>query len=385
MNKKKTIIIAGGILLAGLLISTLLSNQKQPMRRRPSQPSTKPVTLETVQNQSLHTEIKLTGHLYALDKVDLYAEVSGILLPTKKRFKEGNRFAKDELLVRIDDSVYRNNVSAQKSSLLNQLTLLLPDLSIDFPESAKLWEQYLSTLQMDKELQPLPETSSEKERYYIASRNIYSQYYSIKSMEATLAKYTLEAPYSGVVTESNINPGTLVRMGQKLGAFTSTAIYEMEGFAGLDDAANLTAGQKVILTCDDLPGQFEGNVKRINGVIDRESQTVKVYITTRDPRLKEGLYLNANITSNTIDNAYRVSRSAIFGQGQIWVAEDSTMVLKSVHVVALEDRHAIVQGMADGTQVITDPPTDVYVGMPLPKAPRQGDGQSGGRQRPQGR
>lgn len=383
MNKKKTIFIAGGIFIAGLIISNLLSSQKQPMRRRPSPSGAKPVHLETVENQSLNTTIQLAGHLVALDKVDIYAEVSGVLLSTEKRFKEGNYFRKGQILVRIDDSVYRNNVLSQKSSLLNQLTLLLPDLSIDFPESAKRWEKYLSTLQMDKDLSPLPQSASEQERYYIASRNIYSQYYSIKSMEATLAKYTLEAPYDGVVTESNINPGTLVRMGQKLGAFTSTEIYEMEGFAGLNDAANLTIGQKVTLTCDDIPGQFDGKVQRINGVIDMASQTVKVYITTRDSRLKEGLYLNGQIQSNTIEDAYRVSRASLFGQNQVWVAEDSTMVLKPVSVVALEEKHAIVRGMENGTQVITDPPTDVYVGMPLPKPPQPRSQQ--GRQRPNNR
>ena len=44
-------------------------------------------------------------------------------------------------------------------------------------------------------------------------------------MEATLDKYTIKAPFNVVVTQSNINPGTLVRNGQKLGEFINTYLY----------------------------------------------------------------------------------------------------------------------------------------------------------------
>ncbi len=365
MNVKKSIIIIAAILITGFLISTLLSNQKKPMKRRPAQEKKLNYKIATVTRQNLSTTTELGGHLYAFDKVDVFAEVSGLLLNSQKRFKEGAHFSKGEPLVRIDDSVYKNNVLAQKSGLLNAITLMLPDFSIDFPERADIWRDYLKKFSLNQELPPLPEAVTDKERYYIASKNIYMQYYQIKSMEATLAKYTINAPYDGVVTESMINPGTLVRMGQKLGSFTSTETYELEAFASLDQVKHLKVGQKVHLTTDELEGQFRGKIERINQIIEKESQTVTVYITASDLRLKEGMYMTAQISSNTIENAFRVPRTAMVGKDQVWIVQDSVLTQQKVTVAADEEDHVILQGLEEGTTILTVPPVKAYEGMKI--------------------
>lgn len=370
MNVKKSIIIIAAILISGFLISTLLSNQKKPMKRRATQGKKLNYTIETVKNQLLTTTTELGGHLYAFDKVDIFAEVSGLLLNSTKRFKGGAHFSRGEPLIRIDDSVYRNNVLSQKSGLLNAITLMLPDFSIDFPQRTEIWRDYLKKFSLEKELPQLPEVETDQERYYLASRNIYMQYYQIKSMEATLAKYTINAPYDGVVTESLINPGTLVRMGQKLGSFSSTELYELEAFANLEEIKHLKLGQEVLLTTDELSGQFKGKIKRINQVIEKESQTVTVYITTSDPRLKEGMYLTARINSNIIPDAFRVSRTAIAGKDQVWVVEDSVVNLRKVTIAADEENHVILKGLLNGTRILTKPPVKIYEGMKIQSSER---------------
>ena len=170
LNKKTTLIATVLIIIVGLLINTILSNQKEPMKRHSMKKKKKPVKIVTVKNEDIQTKFEISGHLTAFDKVEIFAEVSGILLITPKRFKEGIRFKKGETFIKIDDEVYKNNVLAQKSSLMNQLTLLLPDLSIDFPQSAAHWRAYLKQFDLEKSLSPLPESESDKERYYIASR-----------------------------------------------------------------------------------------------------------------------------------------------------------------------------------------------------------------------
>ncbi|MBC8182003.1 HlyD family efflux transporter periplasmic adaptor subunit [candidate division KSB1 bacterium] len=365
LNKKITIIVTVLIIIVGFALKSFLSNQKEPMKRRPTNRNEKPINLLTVKNENIKTQFDVSGYLNALDKVELFAEVSGILLKTLKRFKEGNRFAKGEALCLIDDRVYRNNVLAQKSSLLNQLTLLLPDLSIDFPESASRWESFLHEFNLQKPLNPLPEPATDQEKYYIASRNIFNLYYSIKSMEETLAKYTIAAPYNGIVTLSNINPGTLVRMGQKLGEYMSTDVYELEATIGMNKIQHINKGDRVVLTSEDIPGKFAGKIQRINNIIDRESQSVKIYITTTENKLKYGMYLTAHITSTEIENAIRIPRSLLQENDKIFTVNDSTLHLKSVNVVAVENGHVIVKGLEDGSKILGSQIANATDGMKI--------------------
>jgi membrane fusion protein, multidrug efflux system len=355
LNKKVTIIVTILIIVVGFAIQSFLKNQKEPMRRMPANKNQKPINLITVENENITTKFDVTGYLNALDKVELYAEVSGILHETPKRFKEGNRFMKGEVLCLIDDRVYRNNVLAQKSSLLNQLTLLLPDLSIDFPKRASHWEAFLHEFDLQKTLNPLPEPATDQERYYIASRNIFNLYYSIKSMEETHAKYTISAPYDGIVTVSNINPGTLVRMGQKLGEYMSTDIYELEATIGINKIKHVNIGDRVKLTSDDFPGKFEGKIRRINDIIDRKSQSVKIYITTKEKELKYGMYLTAHITSAEIKNAIRIPRSLLQGDDKIFTVNDSILHLQPINVAAIENGFVIVSGLEEGSKILASP------------------------------
>lgn len=98
-------------------------------------------------------------------------------------FRAGKKFQKGEILLRIDDEVYKNSLFAQKSNLLNQLTLLLPDLKIDFPQEYQKWDDYLANFEISK------------------SFNIYKLFYDIKSIEATYLKFFITAPFDGSVTD----------------------------------------------------------------------------------------------------------------------------------------------------------------------------------------
>lgn len=371
MNKNKWVWVIAGLMLAvGFVISGILSNQKEPMRRKPDTGRQKSIPIITVQNKDIEIPIEMSGPLYAYDKVEIFAEVSGVLLNTNKHFKAGTPFKKGEVLIKIDDRVYKNNVLAQKSSLLNQLTLLLPDLSIDFPQSSQRWETYLKNMNLQEELKPLPDPASDKERYYIASRNIYNQYYVIKGMETTLSKYTIRTPFAGVVSVSLINPGTLVRVGQKLGEFISTEVYEMEASVSLFDANRLETDQPVNLTSEDVQGNFTGYIRRINRVLDPTSLTVKVYIHVEDPQLRDGMYMFAKADGRPIPGAVAIAKDLLRENKYIFAVENSVLVLKPVRVVAERGDIAIVRGLANGTKILGEVWAEAREGIKIPQSPK---------------
>ncbi len=365
-NKKIILVVAVCIVIIGYIIGNILSNQKEPMRKRRDQSSLKIPKILTVVNQELLTVIEVTGLLYAYDKVDLFAEVSGILKPTRQRFKEGVKFKKGDLLIKIDDSVYKNNVLAQKSSLLNQLTLLLPDLSLDFPDSAQVWEKYLKKFDLQKNLSPLPVAGSDKEKYYIAARNIYNKFYLVKGMEATLDKYSLKAPFNGVVTLSSINPGTLVRPGQKLGEFTNTAWYEMETAVSVFDVNLVKEGMEVWLSFKAHQGKYRGVIDRINAVIDQDHLMVKVYIRTNHPDLKAGMFMSGEIKGNPLKSIFLIPRDILVDNDRVYIVKKSLLVLQKVSIVGERGGMVIIKGLKDGIKILGELFEGVREGKKIP-------------------
>ncbi len=352
--KSKLTGLAGfiGILLIGLVIARAFSNAKQAPHHKPAAKNQKLVKTQTIQYTSVAPKFSTGGTLHAYNKIMLFAEVNGVLHEADTPFRAGNRFLKGQVLLRIDDAVYRNNVLAQKSALLNQLTLFIPDLAIDYPQSAKRWQAYLDDFDLNKPLAPLPESNGSKESYFIASRNIYSLYYQVKSMEATLAKYTLHAPYNGIVTESDLTPGTLVRAGQKLGEFTSTSLYEVEVPLNISALPFLKTGDQVQLYSEDIHTGFSGTISRINQKIDRNSQTVQAFISVSDPKLQDGLYLSATILSRKKVNGAFIPVKWLVKGNSVYVLQDSTFRLRPVQTVFTQGDNALVKGVQDNETIL---------------------------------
>ncbi|RME93589.1 MAG: HlyD family efflux transporter periplasmic adaptor subunit, partial [Bacteroidetes bacterium] len=343
LTSRRLLIILGLLLVVGAFAGMKwMFGLKEEAPRKPKENRTKTVQVAPVQNQNLATTLEVQGQLTAFDKVDLFSEVGGTLVSTAKPFKVGTYFAKGSPMLRIDDTEARLALLAQKSTFLSAIAQILPDLKIDYPASFAQWEAYLNNFQLEGQLAPLPEPVNEQEKRFLAARTLYSQYYNIKSQEERLSKFTIYAPFSGVLTATTVHPGTVVRVGQQLGSLMATDHYELVATVPLEDLNYLKVGNPVKLWSEDIAGSWQGRIKRISNQIDPASQTVQVFVDVRGKDLREGMYLHGEAAAQTVANAYRLARDLLINQQQVYELQDSTLRLRPVDVVKVEPEHVIV-------------------------------------------
>ena len=364
----RSVVLVVIIIAAAVAIAAIFSSQKQPMRQNMNANGLADIKTITVKNTDKVLGFEASGTISARDKIEIYAEVSGIMLETEKRFEIGVTFKKGEPLIKIDNVDYRNSVLAEKSNLLTLIIELIPDLQLDFPQSVDKWKKYLADFDFDAPIPDLPETESDRERNFVAASGIFSKFYSVKSMEAILNQYTILAPFNGVVTEANVNPGEVIMNGQSLGEFINTDIYDLEVPVSPYDAENLTIGQKVDITSQDFSGHLTGTIDRINKKIEQTSQTVKVFITLSDSRLKDGMYLTAHIKTRELKNVFDVPPSLLIDEKKLYVLKDSIVTVSEIKVLGFENGKAIVQGLTDGAILVGENVSGIYDGMVISKS-----------------
>ncbi|ANQ50327.2 HlyD family efflux transporter periplasmic adaptor subunit [Flammeovirga sp. MY04] len=321
------------------------------------------VNVEYAELQTLQNNIEVTGKLKAKDRYEIYAEVEGRLLPSAKKFREGNYYKKGQVLLQIDQQERYMTLLADKSNFMTELTAILPDLKEDFSESYPTWNQYLKELDIKKPLKVLPEPKTEKEKYFIAGNGIYSSYYTIKSSEEKLSKYTIYAPFSGVISKSDVEAGTAVRAGQELGEMVNLSSYELEVTAPLKNIEHFKKGNKVKLYSSELDSEWTGTVIRIGNTLDANSQSVKVYIQTSGKDLKEGMFLMAQVNSAAYENAMLIPRKLIFNDNQVYVVKDNKLEVQEIEVMETFKSDAIVKGVPTKTAVLMTNIKNPYTGM----------------------
>ncbi|MGB5821715.1 MAG: HlyD family efflux transporter periplasmic adaptor subunit [Saonia sp.] len=361
---RKIILSVLGVLLivAAVFLAKKIANSKD--KRKPkTEKVVKTVFTETVRNGVVPIIVPANGNLTAKRRVELYSEVQGVFRMGNKLFKPGQEYRKGETIIRIDAAEYSASVQSAKSDLYNMITSVMPDLRLDYPEIFPKWQKYLSGFDMSASTPPLPEMTSEKEKFFISGRGILTSFYNIKNLEQRLVKYRISAPFSGVLTEALVTEGTLIRSGQKLGEFINTELYELEVAVSKTFSDLLKVGETVDLMNLDKTKTYQGKVSRINASVDQASQTIKAFIEVKDNTLREGMYLEANLNAKQEDNAIEIDRNLLLENNRIFVVRDSILDVIDVKPIYFSDKKVVLKEVPEGVTIVSKPLLGAYVGM----------------------
>ncbi|PRX55393.1 efflux RND transporter periplasmic adaptor subunit [Flagellimonas meridianipacifica] len=355
-------LIGLGIIVLGVLLVGLMKNSNQETVDEVKKEQ-QMVSTQLVVPTSHPFVIEATGSLTAKKRIELYSEVQGILVATQTDFKEGNRFYKNQTLLQINSSEYQAQLLSTRSAFLNRITSMLPDMEVDFPEASVKWQSYLEDFKVNRALQTLPEPTSEAERLFLTGKGIYENFYTVKNQEERLSKYTLKAPFGGVVTESLVTTGTLVRNGQKLGEFIDPSLFEIKLEVPSRYTNYIALGKEVLLESLDTQQKFQGKISRINAKISSNTQTITVVVEIAGTDLKEGQFLQGTIFGKMLENVVKIDNNLLIENNQVYVVKDGVLQLQEVEPMNYVGDSVLIGGLKANTILVDEVLANVYPGM----------------------
>jgi len=162
--------------------------------------------------------------------------------------------------------------------------------------------------------------------------SLQSEENSIKKQEKTLldlrdelAKYTVYAPFVGIISTVNVEKGDSASSGTVLATIlTKKKLAEIT--LNEVDVAKIQVGQKVTVTFDAIDGlSITGEVSEIDsagtvtqGVVNYK---VKISFDTQDDRVKAGMSISASIITSSKTDVLMVSNSAVKSQNGSYYVE----------------------------------------------------------------
>lgn len=327
----------------------------------------KPALIEVIypKQGDIAYNLSSTGKIVAAERFEIFSQVDGVLLPLAKVFKVGKTYKKGEKMLEIEVDEFKMTLLAQKSDFITLLTSVLPDLKSDYPDSYEDWREYALSLDVYKPLPKLPKPNGEQEKFFLSGHGIFSSFYHIQSSEERLKKYTIRAPYDGIVTSTKVEAGKAVKSGSELGQFINTTYYDLEVTIPISAMKDIAIGTKANLSSTELSGEWKGKVTRVSGDIDELSQSVRVFIRTSGQHLKEGMYLTAKIAMPAISNAFSLPRKMVNDNNEVFVVNEHALQLKKVYVLMRQGDMAIVQGLSSSEAVLSTVIKNAYEGMPV--------------------
>ena len=235
--------------------------------------------------------------------VEVYPQINGLV--ERVVVEEGDRVEVGDTLLLIDDDQLR--IAAQEADVN------LKHLQKGFKRTEEMYRRKLISKQ-----------EFENKRYELDQADL-----RWKRANLELEHSIIRAPFSGVITERQVQVGARVASSTKLFALIKLDDMIAKVFVPGQYLTAISADQEAHITSGFLQDKnFRGWVKRISPVMDPRSGTFKVTVGLKDrwEFLRPGIFVNVQIITDTHQDAVLIPKQAIVYDGEdkyVFVIEDN--------------------------------------------------------------
>jgi len=283
------------------------------------------ITTFKVQEEAFTHYIELQGNVQTKQNVLVYPEVPGIL--KEVLVKEGQQVKKGQILAVIDDGGLAQQV------LLSQTNEQLAKTT--FERQKRLWNEKIGS-----EIQFLQAKAS-----YTSQKNATNQ------LKQQLKKFTVYAPFSGIIDDIFKEKGTVVAPGQRSELFRVINLSNMyiETDVPENYITSITKGKKVEVNFPILGKIVNSKIRQVGNFINPSNRSFKIEIgvPNQDLEIKPNLTAKLKLNDYTNTKAILIPQSIISenaeGQQFIYVVKD-----KRENNLAIAERLVIETGKTQG-------------------------------------
>jgi RND family efflux transporter MFP subunit len=207
----------------------------------------------------------------------------------------------------------------------------------------------------------------------VAQANITAEEAQLQVLHQQKIYQSVVAPFDGVITQRNIDVGSLVQADATSGTFMFTLqqgnVIRTQVFVPQDAAFGLKPGIDAVVRVPEIPDRtFPGKVTRIADALQPGTRTLltEVDIPNPDAALTSGIYCTVELHIPRKTPSFKISADAvIFNQHglQVAVVESGVVHLRKIGLVRDLGREVEVNsGVKRGDQVILNPSVDLAEG-----------------------
>jgi RND family efflux transporter MFP subunit len=330
------------------------------------------VRVAAVRDSGSKITVSLPATTTAFEAANIFARTSGYI---EKRYVDiGDRVKAGALLADITAPELDHQIAQAKATLAqNQATLQQTQASRDLADvtngrDSKLVKQGWLTLQQgDNDRLTL---AAQQAAVGVAQSNIAAQEAQIRILEQEKAYQRVVAPFDGVITQRNVDNGSLV---QSQSTFMYTLMHpdviRTQLYVPQDAAFGVAPGVDAVVHVPEIPNRsFPGKVTRIASALQPGSRTLltEVDVPNSDGALSPGIYCTVELYIPRKTPSMIIPADAVVfdENGQhVAVVENGTVHLQKI-VVARDfgTEVEVHDGVKPGDQVILNPMVNLAEG-----------------------
>lgn len=339
------------------------------------------VRVATVKASGNDTVVRLPATTSAFAVANIFARASGYI--DKREVDIGDRVKKGQLLAEIVAPELDHQIS-QAEATLGQLKAALQQAQANLGLAQVTWQRdeplvkqgWVTPQQGTTDVQTL---KANQAAVGVAQANVDAQNAQLQVLHQQKLYQQVVAPFDGVITQRNVDVGSLVQADATSGTFMFTImqgnVIRTQVYVPQDQAFGLRPGADAVIRVPEIPNRtFPGKVTRIADALQPGSRTLltEIDIPNPDGVLTPGIYCTVELHVPQSSAGVTVpADSIIFNANGVHVAvvQNGIVHLRKIDVARdLGTELEVRDGVKQGESVILNPSVDLADGAKVKAA-----------------
>jgi len=304
-----------------------------------------PVSVEDIKLKPIEEFISTTGTIYPAVDIELKTQLTARYYlernpRTMKKWQLGDLIKEGEIIARLEDEEYVNNIKLE----VYELNLELAETELQKQQS--LYEKGGVTL---KELKD-------------AGSNQINARYAVENARIQIEKMKVVSPFNGVVTNlPYYTQGSQIETGSVVAGIMDFKTMHLDINLPEKYASEIKTGQVVRVTNYTLPQDtIKGQISQLSPAINPETRTFQGNIVIDNPSLllKPGMFVKADIITARADSAIVIPKDIILSRqrGMTVFVVNRGVANERVIFTGLENASEVevLNGLQVNERVVTD-------------------------------
>lgn len=257
---------------------------------------TVPVEVAALETGPIEEVLRFSTNLEAEQSVGVFSQAARQVV--ELRVEEGDRVAKGQVLLRLQDDEQQNDLARVEGQLARARR--------EHERQKNLWAEKL-----------IPEQAFNEASYELEQLEL-----ALEEARRQLSYTVVRAPIAGTVTRRLVNLGDQVTVNQHLFDLVDFDSLVARVYVPEKELAKLRPGLPARIVAPALAGaEYAGRVARLAPVVDPRSGTVKVTVAIPDWQgLRPGLYVDVSLVTDVHEEAVLVpKRALVYDQDRVYV------------------------------------------------------------------
>ncbi|WP_254054606.1 efflux RND transporter periplasmic adaptor subunit [Roseovarius sp. EL26] len=319
------------------------------------------VTVEPVSVQTQSARVEVYGEITPRWSAEIRAEVSGRITQVEGAGLAGARVEAGQPLFAIDKTQYQADVANTK--------LMLAQAHLALLEAQNKTEVARRQFTRDG-TQPPNDLALRLPQLQIATLSVATTERQLIAAEAKLSKTSVDAPFSGIVTERFVSLGQSVTEGDRLAKLVDRENFELTIELDHDEWALLKhplAGQSADVLDRNGNPFATAVVRQGGGFLDQKTRQFRVFLdlsATDNEVILPGDFVRVILQGRSLDATLNVPATALTREGYVWHVDNNEQLQRFKPSILFRANNRVVIAAPEGETFLQVAVTPLAIFLP---------------------